>query len=297
TQHERYPDGDNAFKVLWVEHEARNNFEPRLAGARSRVEPGTYRNRFGCVRDAVPLVPVATALPHAHTALGPQTALVVGVANEVATTMRDHQVRVQFAWQRGVGANPGGLGHDVDEEGSAPGDERSGTWVRVAEALAGPNWGSQFTPRIGTEVLVDFLENDIDRPVVVAQLYTGADAPPFAAGVDSGANHPGTLSGIHTRTFDGGGYNQWQLDDTQGQLRMRLATSGAASQLNLGYLVAQSPGSAQRGGYRGTGFELGTDAWAVVRGGEGVLLTTAARAGRGAGVASTQMDPWKRSVR
>jgi type VI secretion system secreted protein VgrG len=290
TQHDRYPDGDNAFKVLWVEHEARNNFEPALAATRATVEPGTYRNRFCCVREAVPLVPVATALPHAHTALGPQTALVVGVADAGATTTRDHQVRVQFAWQRGVGSNPGGLAHDVDDEGSAPGDDRSGTWVRVAEALAGPNWGTQFTPRIGTEVLVDFIENDIDRPVVVAQLYTGADAPPFAAGVDSGVNHAGTISGIHTRSFDGGGYNQWQLDDTQGQVRMRLATSSAASQLNLGYLVAQSPGSAQRGSYRGSGFELRTDAWAVVRGGEGVLLTTATRGGQGSGVTSTQMD-------
>ena len=87
------------------------------------------------------------------------------------------------------------LAHDTDDKGSAPGDETSGTWVRVAEALAGPNWGTQFTPRIGTEVLVDFIEGDIDRPVVVAQLYTGSDTPPFAAGVDSGVNHAGVLSG------------------------------------------------------------------------------------------------------
>jgi type VI secretion system secreted protein VgrG len=162
--------------------------------------------------------------------------------------------------------------------------------VRVAEALAGPNWGSQFTPRIGTEVLVDFIDNDIDRPLVVAQLYTGADAPPFAAGVDSGVEHAGTISGIHTQTFDGAGWNQWQLDDTQGELRMRLATSTAATQLNLGHLVRQAPGGAQRGNYRGSGFELRTDAWAVVRGAEGVLLTTHARSAQGSGIASTQMD-------
>ncbi|MFS2025012.1 type VI secretion system tip protein TssI/VgrG [Massilia sp. CT11-137] len=291
TQHDRYPDGDNVFKVLWVEHEARNNVGAQIAAVdRGGVEPGTYRNRFGCVRDAVAIVPHATALPQPHTALGPQTALVVGLPDSVATTTRDHQVRVQFAWQRGAGANRGGLDHDTDDAGCAPGDDRSGTWVRVAEALAGPNWGSQFTPRIGTEVLVDFIDNDIDRPVVVAQLYTGADAPPFAAGVDSGVDHAGTISGIHTQTFDGAGWNQWQLDDTQGQLRMRLATSTAATQLNLGHLVRQAPGSAQRGHYRGSGFELRTDAWAVVRGAEGVLLTTRARSAQGASVSSTQMD-------
>jgi len=292
AQHERYPEGENAFKTLWVEHEARNNIDTGVASADRAgwIEPGTYRNRFGCVRDSVAIMPRATALPNLHTALGPQTALVVGVQDATATTVRDHQVRVQFAWQRGQGSNAGGMPHDVDATGAAPGDERSGTWVRVAEALAGPNWGSQFTPRIGTEVLVDFLENDIDRPLVVAQLYTGADAPPFAAGVESGVNHAGVISGIHTRGFDGAGYNQWQLDDTRGQLRMRLATSAATSQLNLGYLIEQSPGGAQRGAYRGSGFELRTEAWGLVRGAEGVLLSTHARAAQGSGVTSTQMD-------
>ena len=76
TQHDGYPDGDNSFKTLWVEHEARNNLELALGEALSRLtglaeagaatllqfsdealEPGTYRNRFGCVRKAVAIVP------------------------------------------------------------------------------------------------------------------------------------------------------------------------------------------------------------------------------------------------
>ena len=291
TQHERYPDGDNAFTVLWVQHQACNNFRTGIVeGAPGGLENGSYRNRFGCVREVVPLVPRATGAPHPATALGPQTALVVGVADGVATTTRDHHVKVQFAWQRGQGANRGGLEHNQDGRGCAPGDQRSGTWVRVAEALAGPNWGTVFTPRIGTEVLVDFIEGDMDRPIVVAQLFTGSDLPPFAAGVDSGVDHAGVLSGIHTHGFDGSGYNQWQIDDTRGQLRTRLATSCAATQLNLGYLIQQSPGSSQRGAYRGSGFELRTDAWAVIRGGEGVFISTSARSQLGSGVSSTQMD-------
>ncbi|MGI4720158.1 MAG: type VI secretion system Vgr family protein [Janthinobacterium lividum] len=291
TQHDRYPDGANAFKVLWVRHEARNNFSTGIAGGTApAVENGTYRNVFACVRDVVPLVPQLTAAPHRITAPGPQCALVVGLAGAVSTTNRDHQVRVQFPWQRGARPNAGGMAHNTDTKGCAPGNETSGTWVRVAEALAGPNWGTVFTPRIGTEVLVDFIEGDIDRPVIVAQLYNGTDLPPFSAGVDSGANHMGALSGIHTRNFDGSGYNQWQIDDTTGQLRMRLATSVGATQLNLGYLIHQEPGTAQRGAYRGSGFELRTDAWAVIRGGEGVLLSTRARPALGSSVTSTQMD-------
>ena len=290
TQHDRYPEGDNAFTVLSVQHDARNNFRTGIAGRAAGVENGTYRNTFVCVRDAVAIVPALTAAPNKTTAPGPQCALVVGLSDSVATTNRDHQVRVQFAWQRGCAPNPGGMAHDTDDKGCAPGNDTSGTWVRVAEALAGPNWGTQFTPRVGTEVLVDFLEGDIDRPVIVAQFHNGADAPPFAAGVDSDANHAGVLSGIHTHNFDGGGYNQWQLDDASGQVRTRLATSTGATQLNLGYLIHQSPGSAQRGAYRGSGFELRTDAWAVLRGGEGVLLSTSARPRQGSGVSSTQMD-------
>jgi type VI secretion system secreted protein VgrG len=286
TQHERYPEGENGFVVLWVRHEGRNNLQAAGIAGSLKAESDIYRNSFGCVRDMVAIVPRETAAPQPCTAPGPQTALVVGLPDAAATTTRDHQVRIQFPWQRGRSPNPGGMAHNSDGEGSAPGDDSAGAWVRVAEALAGPNWGTQFTPRIGTEVLVDFIEGDVDRPVIVAQLYTGADPPPFAAGVDSGVEHAGVLSGIHTHTFDRGGWNQWQIDDTQGQLRMRLATSSAATQLNLGYLVDQPPGSAQRGGYRGSGFELRTDAWAVLRGAGGVLLSTSARLG----AVSTQMD-------
>ncbi|RSZ59624.1 type VI secretion system tip protein VgrG [Massilia atriviolacea] len=292
TQHERYSNGANAFTVLWVEHKARNNYLTGIVKVnRDAVPAGTYRNSFGCVRAAVAVVPRATAAPHASTALGPQSAIVVGVDDAISTTERDHHVKIQFAWQRGQAAMAGGMGHNTDPVGNAPGNQASGTWVRVAEAVAGPNWGSQFTPRIGTEVLVDFIEGDMDRPIVVAQLYTGADLPPFSAGSDSGVNHAGVLSGIHSHNFDGAAtFNQWQLDDTPGQVRTRLSTSSAATELNLGYLIAQPYSSAQRGKYRGSGFELRTDAWAMVRGANGVLLSTSARASKGSGVTSTQLD-------
>ena len=169
--------------------------------------------------------------------MGSQTALVVGLPESIATSGRDHHVKVQFAWQRGTSPNAGGIAHNTDASGNAPGNDCSGAWVRVGEALAGPNWGTQFTPRIGAEVLVDFIEGDIDRPVTVSQLYTGSDEPPYSAGIDSSANHAGVLSGIHSSNFDGSGYNQWQIDDTQAQLRTRLATSTSATQLNLGYLI------------------------------------------------------------
>lgn len=105
--------------------------------------------------------------------------------DSIATNTRDHQIRIQYHWQRGELPNPGGLmdtGNSTDTRGHAPGNERSGIWVRVAEAATGANHGASFTPRIGTQVLVDFLNNDIDQPVIVASLYNGVDTPPFAAG-------------------------------------------------------------------------------------------------------------------
>jgi uncharacterized protein involved in type VI secretion and phage assembly len=83
----------------------------------------------------------------------------------------------------------------------------------VAQHLAGPNWGTVFTPRAGSEVLVDFIDGDIDRPIVIGQLHHGRHDLPWPAGVDAGANHPGTVSGWHSSHLDGGGANQWVIDD------------------------------------------------------------------------------------
>jgi type VI secretion system secreted protein VgrG len=315
-QHERYPEGENRFMLLSVSHSARNNFDNNIAHVLDEVLPaslgqglvsspspgtssdddlkaGTYRNSFVAVRDVVPVVPTAITERLKPTARGTQTALVTGLPDAAVTTDRNHRVKVQFHWQRGQAPNPGGLretGNLDDKDGNAPGNDASGTWVRVAEAQSGPNWGSQFTPRIGSEVLIDFIEGDIDRPVVVAQLYNGSDVPPFPAGADSGANHAGTISGWHSTAHDGSGFNQWVVDDTQSQLRMRLASSQARSQLNLGHLIEQADTGAQRGSYRGQGFELRSDAWGVVRGAEGLLISSTARPAAGASVTSTQMD-------
>jgi type VI secretion system secreted protein VgrG len=208
---------------------------------------------------------------------------VVGIEGEPVSTDRDLRVKVQFPWQRGDKPNPGGLNAD---KANAPGNQTSGTWVRVAQASAGPNWGANFTPRIGTEVLVEFIEGDPDRPIIVGGLYNGQDDQPFAAGVDSGVNHPGVISGYHTPTLDGSGYNQWVTDDAGGQLRQRVMSSTAATQLNLGYLVQQNANSANRGAWRGEGFELATDGWSCTRGAQGLLLSACARPNG----ASTQMD-------
>ncbi|PLK50139.1 type VI secretion system Vgr family protein [Uliginosibacterium sp. TH139] len=289
THHAHYQGDAARFVTLRVEHEAANNLSGNaktIAGLKSagELEAGTYRNRAVCVRAALPLVPQPIEKPRMQ---GLQSAIVVGSQNEVAGygthSERDGCVRIQFPWQRGTAPLAGGLTSEVER---ATGNETNGIWVRVAETLAGSNWGSCFTPRVGTDVLVDFLEGDPDRPVIVAQVYNGQDTPPWPAGHDSNANHSGVLSGIHAPTLDGAGWSQWQLDDATGQLRTRLATSFARSELNLGYLIHQPPGSSERGQYRGQGFELRTDGWSITRAARGMLISTTARQNGG----STQLD-------
>lgn len=289
SQHAAYQGEDARFAILAVEHHGANNLGAQIAQLLGTpdVERGTYRNTLTAQPAALPIVSAPRPKPRAR----PQTALVVGLTGQVNHTERDHRIKIQFPWQRGASPNPGGLtetgpaGRTAGKTGNAPGNDQSGTWTRVAEWLSGPNWGSHFLPRIGSEVLVDFLDGDIDRPIVVGQSYNGTDLPPFPAGHQSGANHPGVLSGWMSHNHEAG-FNQWLIDDAPGQLRTRLATSENAGQLSLGHLIHQSPESAQRGAWRGSGFELRTDGWLAVRANEGILLSATARPnGQG-----TQMD-------
>jgi type VI secretion system secreted protein VgrG len=303
---------ESRFTAIAITHEMANNLGARAAELlrATDVEQGSYRNRFSAAPAALRLLPWPGDFVQ-PTAAGPLSALVMaagrGASAEPIHADRDGRVRIQFAWQRGEHPLPGGLPGPLtpagEPTGHAPGDATSGSWVRVAQSMAGPDWGALFTPRAGTEVLVDFIDGDIDRPLIVGQLHNGPHALPWPAGVDSGANHPGTISGWHHPHLQapgrqaGPGANQWLIDDATGQLRMRLASHSSAtghSELTLGHLIQQSawggPGAAQRGAWLGEGFCGHTEGWAVVRAGEGLLLSTAARPAQGTSVSSTQMD-------
>jgi type VI secretion system secreted protein VgrG len=272
---------------------------------RRQAAEGGYANRFEAIRAHVPWRPVGDddARLHPHpTAPGMLLATVVGPDGQDAPepgreihTDRLGRVRIRFHFQ-------------LQDQG--PATTRASIWVRVLRSFAGAGIGVQFTPRIGQEVLVDFLDGDIERPVVVATLYHGrgeggvpatpggraasADTAVFDHGSDhrpSGQGnttdghgpawhgaaedahgHAGALSGIKTREFGGTGHNQLVFDDSDAQLRVQLATTQHGTQLNLGHLVHQADN--RRGSFRGEGFELRTDAAGAVRAGRGLLLTT-----------------------
>ncbi|WP_167395076.1 type VI secretion system Vgr family protein [Variovorax boronicumulans] len=280
TQHDRY-DG-RKFLALRVRHEAANNLGAQAAQVleAGELEKGSYRNSFEAQPAEAQVVPLWRPKPTAPEAM---VALVVGGDDDEAPTavhtQRDHRVQVRFHWQaqRAGQQQSTGNGQGSLVAAGRHASNRQSVWLRVAAPVAGPNWGAHHLPRVGSEVLVSFIEGDIDRPVVAQQLYNGQDLPPWSAGTDSSANHAGVLSGWHSRALDGSGYNQWIADDAPGQVRTRLASSHAASQLNLGHLNAQSPDESSRGAWRGSGAELRSDAWVATRAGEGLLISTLAQ--------------------
>lgn len=131
---------------------------------------------------------------------GPQTAVVVGPRGEEIWTDKYGRVKVQFHWDR-IGA----------------GDENSSCWMRVAQPWAGKNWGAVYIPRIGQEVVVEFLEGDPDRPIVTGSVYNEDVMPPF--------DLPGskTISGVKSNSSKGGGgYNEIIMDDAKGNELIRI---------------------------------------------------------------------------
>jgi type VI secretion system secreted protein VgrG len=127
---------------------------------------------------------------------GPQTAIVVGPKGEEIWTDKFGRVKVQFHWDR-VGKS----------------DENSSCWIRASQLWAGPKWGGIHIPRIGQEVVVDFLEGDPDRPLITGRVYNNDNMPPY----DLPANR--TQSGIKSRSALNGtpsNFNELRFEDKKG---------------------------------------------------------------------------------
>ena len=149
----------------------------------------------------VELVVAPTALPYrpprtvAHPVMrGPQTATVVGPSGEEIFTDKYSRVKVQFHWDR--------LGKR---------DENSSCFVRVSSSWAGAGWGFIQIPRIGQEVIVNFLEGDPDRPIITGRVYNAAEMPPY--GLPGNATRSGWKS---NSSPGGGGYNELMFEDKAG---------------------------------------------------------------------------------
>ncbi|WLA13384.1 type VI secretion system tip protein VgrG [Xanthomonas translucens] len=314
---------DAAFLCLQVRHQARNNLgadvfdaleqslgavavagaplPSALAGlsggyapAQDDAEVEFYRNQFTALPATATYRPQTEdghglRLHPKPTVAGTLSAIVVSDGDPVQSD-RDHRIKVQFPFQRGADASSA-LAHPGGED-NAPGSASAWTWVRVMTPWAGDNWGGVVLPRKGQEVLVGFLEGDIDRPVVIGSVYNGrgqddaahnqvggggagatGNAPAWFQGNAHGAVFTGFKSQALAQSQDGtGGYQQLRLDDTPGQGRAQLSTTQHASTLTLGHLKGGRDNL--REGERGFGVDLSTQAYGAVRAGQGLLLSS-----------------------
>jgi len=159
-------------------------------------ESGSGHSELRCGFSAMPAQqqfrpPRRTPKPSAP---GPQTAIITGPAGEEIFTDRYGRVKVQFHWDRRGQRN-----------------EKSSCWIRVSQPWAGKGWGGVSIPRIGQEVVVDFVEGDPDQPLITGRVYNAEQMPPFelpAAGV---------ISGIKSKSHKATGYNEFSMDDTAGK--------------------------------------------------------------------------------
>ena len=268
---------EREFVVCELAFEARNNLPGGLtqylrlpqglpgADEAEKNQDAPYRVRLGLRKRGLPLTPAYAHTEHDRpTAPGVQSATVVGPKGEEVYTDDMGRIRVQFHWQR----------PSEHAEFGANYDERSSCWVRVAYPSAGTGWGSQYIPRVGQEVLVDFIDGDADRPIVTHVVHNGTRVNPLFSNVGQlPANR--TLSGIKSKEHHARGYGELLFDDTQEQIRTKLSSEHGKTQVNQGYLI--HPRQNGRGEARGEGLELRTDRQAAVRAAEGLLLSTEAR--------------------
>ena len=191
TGHDARPDQNGKYLVISSGYNLENN-EMAMAGG------GGGGASFHCYFNAIPDKTQfrAQAITSKARVQGPQTAVVVGPSGDEIYTDKYGRIKVQFHWDR--------LGK---------GDEKSGCWIRVSTGMAGQNWGMVAIPRIGQEVIVDFLEGDPDQPIVVGSVYNADNMPPY----DLPANM--TQSGFKSRSTKKGDpktFNEIRFEDKKG---------------------------------------------------------------------------------
>ena len=183
-------DVNQSYHIISATHDATEG------GYRSRDEASSFSfaTSFEGIPAATPFRPERiTPKSIVH---GTQTAIVVGPAGEEIYVDKYGRVKVQFFW---------------DQTGKK--DEKSSCWVRVSSLWAGKTWGAIHTPRIGQEVVVDFLEGDPDRPIVVGRVYNVEQMPPYDLPLNS------SQSGVKSRSMKGGSpsnFNEFRFEDKTG---------------------------------------------------------------------------------
>jgi type VI secretion system secreted protein VgrG len=167
-------------------------------GSEEGLEEGledSYACQFEAMDAKIPFRPPrVTPKP---TVPGPQTAIVCGKSGEEIWTDKYGRIKVQFHW---------------DRQGKK--DENSSCWIRVAQIWAGKKWGGMFIPRIGQEVVVDFLEGDPDRPLITGRVYNDELMPPYDLPAEMTKS---TIKSESTKNGSPENFNELRFEDKKGE--------------------------------------------------------------------------------
>ncbi|TWU23444.1 Phage-related baseplate assembly protein [Novipirellula galeiformis] len=202
---EKFPRKADNIEYLLTETDLRiEGFDFEDPGDRRYTSDEDFERAFRIRFKAIPGDVTFRNLPRTPRPMmgGPQTAVVVGKSGEEIWTDKYGRIKVQFHWDR--------LGEK---------DENTTCWMRVAQAWAGSGWGSIFIPRIGQEVIVQFLEGDVDQPIVIGSLYNADQMPPYSLPDNQ------TQSGIKTRSTKAGTnetFNELRFEDKKDEEQIYL---------------------------------------------------------------------------
>ncbi|MDG2946915.1 type VI secretion system tip protein TssI/VgrG, partial [Bisgaard Taxon 10/6] len=174
---------NRSWLVVEVEH---RGYQTGILEEEAGETGNRYENRIKLIPSLAPWRPTPHPKPRVD---GPQIAHVVGPAGEEIYCDEWGRVKIQFPWDR--------LGQE---------DENSSCWVRVSQAWAGAQFGNIAIPRIGHEVIVDFLEGDPDQPIITGRTYHSTTEPPY--------NLPAhkTRMSIKSKTHKGSGFNELRFE-------------------------------------------------------------------------------------
>ncbi len=180
----------SGFKFKLVDHDRADiNGKYVLRSLFIHADQDQYTNSFVAFPETVPFRPLRLAKrPKIY---GTQTAIVVGEKGEEIFPDKYGRVKVQFYW---------------DQEGKK--DEKSSCWIRVAQMWAGKGWGTMFIPRMGSEVVVSFLEGNPDNPIIIGSVYNATQTVPYAL---PGEKTKSTIKTISTKKGEAG--NEIRFED------------------------------------------------------------------------------------
>jgi type VI secretion system secreted protein VgrG len=188
------PPGEDTFLITEVTHKAVQ--QPDEAAATTFQQECSFR----CLLSSIPYHPPRDSEIRRPVIPGVQSAIVVGPSGEEIYTDERGRVMVQFPW---------------DREGEF--DEHSSCWIPVAQPWAGSSYGAMFIPRIGHQVVVQFIDGDPDQPIVTGSVYHAHNMPPYELPANK------TRTTLKTDSSPGhGGYNEIRFEDKKGHEELHL---------------------------------------------------------------------------